>query len=151
MRTSLIVAPMLGILSGMLTAQEVVKLPASSQPSVTRPDDLFRLPPGTWYFGRALWKDDSPCDEKTCEAGFNSGDLVVSAERSGKFVRVIAGLKNCESVGFSEIEAGDKPGKYTRGKVADLVSKVTKGLSQTCKVQTPEVPRLEAVHLFARK
>src|SRR3954466_15686531 len=95
-------------------AQEIVKVPETLQPSVKRPDDLFQLPPGQWHFARHLWQSQEPCDDKSCEAGFTSGDLVISVERSDKFVRIIAGLRDCQSVGFSEIETGSKPDKYAR-------------------------------------
>lgn len=129
-------------------AQEIVKVPESNAPSVSRPDDLFKLPPGQWYFAQKLWEGSAPCTPDACEAGFTSGDLVVSAEHAGEFVRVIAGLRGCQSTGFSEIEVGKTPGKPTFGRVRELVEKVVKGVSKTCNVATPKLPRLEAAQLF---
>jgi len=129
-------------------AQEIVTVPESKAPSVSRPDDLFKLPPGQWYFAKRLWEGPEACTPDACEAGFTSGDLVVSAEHAGEFVRVIAGLRGCQSTGFSEIEVGKKPGKPTFGRVRELVEKVVKGVSKTCNVTTPKVPRLEAAQLF---
>src|SRR5947208_4110292 len=114
-------------------AQEIVKVPEALQPSVKRPDDLFQLPPGQWHLARHIWEGDQLCDETSCEAGFTSGDVVVSVERSGKFVRVIAGLRDCQSVGFSEIESGNDPGRYVRKQIAGLVDDVVKVLGKTCK------------------
>jgi hypothetical protein len=129
-------------------AQDVVKVPETLQPGVKRPDDLFKLPPGAWHFARQLWIGQEPCDPGTCEAGFTSGDLVVSVERSETYVRVIAGLRGCESVGFSELEAGRKPGKHARKQVAALVDDVVRGLAKTCKTKIPVPLRLDVSSLF---
>jgi len=146
------VAPMLWLaaMAAPVHAQDVVKLPSSTQPSVSRPDDLFNLAPGQWHFGRQLWTGQDPCDEKICEAGFTSGDLVVSVERSDKFVRIIAGLKACESVGFSELETGSRPGKYTRKKLVALVDDVVKGVSKTCNIPARVTVPLDAALMFPR-
>jgi hypothetical protein len=132
-------------------AQEVVKIPASEAPTVARPDDLFALPPGQWHFAKQLWSGNEPCDATHCEAGFTSGDLVVSVERSEKYVRLIAGLRNCEAVGFSEMEPGNKPGKYNRKKVAKQVNNVVKGLAKTCNATVPAVADLDAALLYPPK
>ena len=104
----LLILPALTLMAAPLLAQEVVKVQAKEAPTVARPDDLFALPPGQWHYARQLWSGNEPCDAQHCEAGFTSGDLVVSVERSEKFVRLIAGFKNCEAVGFSEMEPGNK-------------------------------------------
>jgi hypothetical protein len=129
-------------------AQEIVKVPATLQPSVKRPDDLFQLSPGTWHFARHLWESQEPCDDKSCEAGFTSGDLVVSVERSDKFVRAIAGLRDCASVGFNEVETGSKPDKYARKRVANLVDDVVKAVGKTCKRSAPKPVRLDVSAMF---
>ena len=148
---SLLTVPALSLLAAPSLAQEVVQVPASDAPTVARPDDLFLLPPGQWHFAKQLWSGNEPCDDKHCEAGYTSGDLVVSVERSEKYVRLIAGFRNCEAVGFSEMEPGNKPGKYNRKKVAKQVSNVVNGLAKSCNTTAPAVADLDAALLFPKK
>jgi hypothetical protein len=150
MRLTLIL-PVLSLLTAPAIGQEIVKVNAKDAPTVTRPDDLFALPPGQWHFARQLWSGNEPCDAQHCEAGYTSGDLVISVERSEKFVRLIAGFRNCEAVGFSEMEPGNKPGKYSRKKVAKQVAHVVKGVAKTCNVVAPAVADLDPVLLFPPK
>jgi len=131
-------------------AQEIVKVPQSQATSVARPDDLFNLPPGQWHFAKRLWEGSEPCTPEACEAGYTSGDLVVSAEHSGDFVRIIAGHRSCASTGFSEVEVGKKPGKPTFGRVRKQVDRVVKGVSKTCQLAVPDVPALDAAQLFPK-
>jgi len=145
------ILPVLTLMAAPLLAQEVVKVQAKEAPTVARPDDLFALPPGQWHYARQLWSGNEPCDAQHCEAGFTSGDLVVSVERSEKFVRLIAGFKNCEAVGFSEMEPGNKPGKYSRKKVAKQVANVVKGVAKTCNMTAPAVADLDPKLLFPAK
>jgi hypothetical protein len=135
-------------LPAMAHAQEIVKLPPGSGSNVTRPDDLFALPPDQWHFARQLWQGSEPCTVDQCEAGFTSGDLVISVEHAGKFVRIIAGLRTCEATAHSEMEPGKKPGKSTRKRVAKQVGTVVKGLGKTCKVTMPAVAPLDVALLF---
>ena len=128
-------------------AQEIVKVP-QSKAQVARPDDLFSLPPGQWQFAKHLWEGKEPCMPSQCEAGITVSDLVVSVEHSGEFVRIIAGLRGCEAVGFSEVEVGTKPGKPTFGRVRKQVERVVKGAAKTCNSAAPSVPALEAAQLF---
>ena len=118
---------------------------------MARPDDLFQLPAGQWHFAKQLWSGNEPCDDKACEAGFTSGDLVVSVERSEKFVRLIAGLRNCEAVGFSEMETGNKPGKSARKRVAKQVKNVVKGVAKSCNATAPDVAPLDVALMFPAK
>ena len=143
--------PLLSLAGLPASAQEIVKIPAKDAPTVARPDDLFALPPGQWHFAKQLWSGQEPCDDQSCEAGYTSGDLVISVERSGKFVRLIAGLRGCESTSFSEIETGDKPGKYTRGRVADQVKAVVRGVAKTCGITAPKAPKLDVAQMFPAK
>jgi hypothetical protein len=147
----MLILPVLSILAAPSLAQDVVKIPASEAPTVSRPDDLFALPPGQWHYAKQLWSGNEPCDEKHCEAGFTSGDLVISVERSEKFARLIAGFRNCEAVAFSEMEPGNKPGKYTRKKVAKQVNNVVKGLAKSCNATAPAVADLDVAVLFQKK
>jgi hypothetical protein len=150
MRMTLIL-PALSLLAAPSLAQEVVKIPAKEAPTVARPDDLFALPPGQWQFARQLWSGNEPCDAQHCEAGYTSGDLVISVERSEKFVRLIAGFRNCEAVAFSEMEPGNKPGKYNRKKIAKQVNNVVKGLAKSCNTAAPAVADLDPKQLFPAK
>ena len=148
---SLLTVPALSLLAAPSLAQEVVQVPASDAPTVARPDDLFLLPPGQWHFAKQLWSGNEPCDVQHCEAGYTSGDLVISVERSEKFVRLIAGFRNCEAVAFSEQEPGTKPGKYSRKKIRKQVNYVVKGLAKTCNLTAPTVPDLDPALLFPPK
>ena len=145
------IVPVLSLLAAPSLAQEVVKIPATEAPTVSRPDDLFALPPGQWHYAKQLWSGSEPCDGKHCEAGFTSGDLVISVERSEKYARLIAGFRNCEAVAFSEMEPGNKPGKYTRKKVAKQVNNVVKGLAKSCNATAPAVADLDVAVLFPKK
>ena len=138
-------------LSTAASAQEIVKVP-EAKANVSRPDDLFNLPPGQWFVAKQLWGGGrEPCDATGCEAGFNSGDLVVSVEHSKGFVQVISGFRNCQSVGFSEIEVGDKVDSYDRSRVSDLIKKVVKGLEKTCSMKASSVPKLDVSSMFPKK
>ena len=142
-----IFAPCLLVLAGAALGQEIIKLPAGTE-SVARPDDLFELPPGQWHFARQLWQGREPCAHDQCEAGYTTGDLVVSVEHSGEYVRIISGLRGCESTAFSEMNSGKKPSSYTRKRIARQVNTVVKGLGKTCKVKLAKVAPLDAAQLF---
>lgn len=129
-------------------AQEIIKLPPGADRGVSRPDDLFDLPPGEWHFAKQLWQGRESCTSEQCEAGFTTGDLVVSAEHSGAHVRIIAGLRNCEATAFSEMETGKKPSKYQRKRVAKQVRTVVKGLGKSCKTKIAAIAPLDAALLF---
>jgi len=148
MRRRLIMACCMMGASAPLVAQEIVKVPASQAPTVARPDDLFKLPPNQWALAKQLWAGPEPCTATACEAGYTSGDLVISVEHAGEFVRIIAGYRNCAPVGYSEVEVGTKPGKPTFGRVRKQVERVVKGISKTCNLPVPTVPSLEAAQLF---
>ncbi|HET6941838.1 MAG TPA: hypothetical protein VFH89_06725 [Sphingomicrobium sp.] len=146
---SLIPAFALVFASAAVQAQEIVEVPASKS-NVARPDDLFNLPPGQWQMAKSLSGGSEPCVSDQCEAGFTSGDLVVSVEHSKEFVRIIAGLKGCERTAYSEVEVGSKPGKPTFGRVSKQVDRVLKGLGKQCSKPVPEVPKLEVAQLFPK-
>jgi hypothetical protein len=148
MRATLLTAFIL-LVSTAAQAQEIVKVPASKS-NVARPDDLFALPPGQWVMEKTLSGAAEPCTAEQCEAGFTSGDLVVSVEHSKEFVRIIAGLRNCEGTAYSEVEVGTKPGKPTFGRVSKQIERVVKGLSKTCNATVPKVPKLNVASMFPR-
>src|SRR6478672_5153489 len=128
--------------------QEIIKLPAGTPTTVSRPDDLFELPQAQWQYAKQLWKGREPCSEAQCEAGYTAGDLVVNAEHAGTAVRIIAGVRNCEATAFSEMETGLRPSKSMRKRVARQVRTVVKGLGKTCKLTMPEIAPLDVTMLF---
>ena len=151
MRVAIISTLAVLVLAGPAMAQEIVKVP-ESKANISRPDDLFNLPPGQWFIAKQLWQGGrDPCDSDACEAGFNSGDFVVSVEHAKGFVQVVAGFRNCQSVGFSEAEIGDKADSYDRSHVSDLIKKVVKGLEKTCGQKAPSVPKLDVASIFPKK
>ena len=130
-------------------AQEVVEVPASKA-NVARPDDLFQLPPGRWFAAKSLALGAEQCLPDQCEAGFTSGDLVISVEHAKDFVQVIAGFRGCERTAFSELQVGGNPGKPTFSRVAKQVKRVVDGAAKSCNVSAPEVPKLDVATLFPR-
>jgi hypothetical protein len=145
---------MVGCLGALLfaagaQAQEIVEVPASRS-GVVLPEDLFALPQGQWFVAKQVSQADAPCEPQACEAGFTSGDLVVSAEHASEFVRVIAGFRGCAGVAFQEVETGTRPGKYMRGKVRDAVTTVVRAAEKSCKVTAPRIPELDVSALFPR-
>ena len=146
---SLIPAVALVVVPAAVQAQEIVEVPASKA-NVARPDDLFNLPSGQWQLAKSLSGGSEPCISDQCEAGFTSGDLVVSVEHAKEFVRIIAGFKGCERTAYSEVEVGSKPGKPTFGRVSKQVDRVLKGLGKQCSMTVPAVPKLEAAQLFPK-
>jgi len=149
MRATLFTVIALMLASTCAEAQEVEKVPASKA-NVARPDDLFNLPPGQWLMQRTLSGAAEPCTTEQCEAGFTSGDLVISVEHAKEFVRIIAGFRNCENTAYSEVEVGTKPGKPTFGRVSKQIERVVKGLSKTCKATAPAVPKLDVASMFLK-
>jgi hypothetical protein len=134
-------------LSASAAAQEIVEVPADKA-NVPRPDDLYQLPPNQWHFAKQLWEGNEACAQQQCEAGYTSGDLVVSVEHAAEFVRIIAALRGCAASAYSEVEVGQKPSKSARKRVAKQVQRVVKGLGQTCKSAPPVVPALDPALLF---
>ena len=136
------------LISAPLFAQHIEEIAASKAPTVYRPDDLFQLPPGQWHYAQHLWQGPEPCVLDQCEAGFTSGDLVLSVEHSKGWVRVMAGFRNCAPVAFSEIETSNSPDRYLRSHVEAQVKRVVKGAAKTCKVTAPPVANLSVASMF---
>ena len=147
MRIPLILA--IATVAAPLQAQEIVEVPASKA-GVVLPEDIFGLPAGQWYVARQVTQGNQPCTPDACEAGFNSGDLVVSVEHAGQYTQVIAGFRGCASVAFQELETGTNPGRSRRGELSRLMKKVVKAAEQSCKVKAPEVPKLDVAALFPK-
>ena len=148
MRRTLITAFAL-VAASAAQSQEIVEVPASKA-GVVLPEDIFGLPPGQWYVAKQVSQGSEPCTPDACEAGFNSGNLVISVEHAKEYVRVIAGFRGCQSVAFQEVETGTKPGKYSRSEVSNLIRKVVKAAEKSCKVKAPAVPKLDVAALFPK-
>jgi hypothetical protein len=148
MRVELLAGLMVLAIPTQALSQEIVKVQPDDAHAVSRPDDLFALPPDQWHMANHLSENPAPCAPDQCEAGFTSGSLVVSIEHSGEFVRIIAGFRDCQAVGSSEVEVGKKPGKPTFGRVRDQMKRVVKGVSKTCNVTAPPLPDLDIGQLF---
>ena len=149
MRTPIFAAA-LTLLGAPVAAQEIVKVKAS-EANVSRPDDMFALPPGQWYVAKLISQGNEPCTVDSCEAGFNSGDLVISVEHAKEWTRVIAGFRNCEAVAFQEAQTGNKPGSSARGEVSHLLKKVVKAAEKSCNAKAPSVPKLDIKSLYPAK
>ena len=147
MRISIFAA--VALLAAPLPAQEIVEVPASKA-GVALPEDIFGLPPGQWYMAKQVSQGNEACTPDACEAGFNSGNLVVSVEHAGKFTQVIAGFRTCQSVAFQELETGASPGKSRRGELSNLIKKIVKAAEQSCKLKAPEVPKLDVAALYPK-
>lgn len=130
-------------------SQEIVEVPASKA-GVSLPEDLFGLPPGQWYVSKQVSQGSEPCTPEACEAGFNSGDLVVSVEHAGTHTQVIAGFRGCQAVAFQELETGTSAGKSRRSELSSLIKKVIKAAEKSCKVKAPDVPKLDVAALFPK-
>ena len=133
-------------------AQQVEKVRAGTPDAPGLPEDLFSLPPDNWVFAKQLWKGDEPCTKDQCEAGYTSGDLVVSVERSKTAVRVVAGFRGCGgAVAWNEYEIGDKASNQESKTVRKRVKKVVSTSAKYCKGSKPTVPtiaQLDARRLY---
>jgi len=147
MRLPLIIAATLAAAAVPAAAQRIVEVPASDV-NVTKPEDLYSLPPGRWHLARQLWRGSEPCTATQCEAGYTAGDLVVSAERNGPSVTITAAWRGCSSTAYSTLDIGDNASKGERKKIAKQVGRVVKGLGKTCKAEMPEVAPLTGDWLF---
>ena len=150
MRTLILSAAALSLVATPIAAQDIVKVKAS-EANVARPDDIFSLPAGQWYVARAVTQGTEPCTAEACEAGFNSGDLVISVEHANEYTRVIAGFRGCEAVAFQEAQTGIKPSSSQRGEVSHLLKKVVKAAEKSCNVKAPSVPKLDVKSLYPAK
>lgn len=140
----------LALIAAPAAAQDIVKVPVS-EAGVTLPEDIFSLPPGQWFVARQVSQGNEPCTAEACEAGFHSGDLVISVEHAKDYTRVIAGFRNCQAVAFQETQTGNAPGSSARGEVSNLLRKVVRAAEQSCKLKAPKVPKLDVKSLFPAK
>lgn len=128
-------------------AQQIEEVGASPD-SPALPDDLFRLPPGTWAFAKQLWKGNDPCTADECEAGYTSGDLAVSVERHKTYLRIVAGFRGCESVAWNEYEVGNKASNRDTKTIGKRLKKTIGTSAKYCKVTAPPIATLDARHLY---
>jgi hypothetical protein len=145
-----LIATALTLVATPIAAQDIVKVKAS-EANVARPDDIFSLPAGQWYVAKAVTQGTEACTAEACEAGFNSGDLVISVEHANEWTRVIAGFRGCEAVAYQEAQTGIKPSSLQRGEVSHLLKKVVKAAEKSCNVKAPSVPKLDVKSLYPAK
>lgn len=131
-----------------LAAQRVEKVPAGSADALQLPDDLFTLPPGIWAFARHLWEGNEPCTADGCEAGYTSGDLVVSVERAKENVRILAGFRNCGSRAWNYHEIGGKASGRDTKAIGKAIRRAVRASAKSCKVEAPAVAELDTRSLY---
>ena len=147
MRLPFVIVATIAAAAAPVAAQRIVEVP-SGDVDVAKPDDLYALAPDRWHLARQLWRGDEPCTETQCEAGYTSGDLVVSAERDGPGVTITAAWRGCSATAYSQLDIGDTASKGERKKIAKQVARVVKGLGKTCEAEMPEVAPLTGDWLF---
>ncbi|HYJ81747.1 MAG TPA: hypothetical protein VEW26_02755 [Allosphingosinicella sp.] len=131
-----------------LAAQSVEKVRGGSPDAEKLPEDLFALPPGAWAFARHHWEGESPCAADGCEAGYTSGDLVVSVERDKENVRILAGFRGCPSVAWNYYEIGGKASGRDSKTIGKRIRKAVATSAKYCKVAAPAVAELDARRLY---
>ena len=104
--------------------------------------------PGTWAFGNQLWKGDEPCTAEACEAGYTSGDLAVSVERSKTVLRVVAGFRGCENTAWNEYEVGKRASKSDTRTIRKRLKETVGTSAKYCKVAAPPIADLDARYLY---
>jgi len=85
-------------LPALLAGGLVLGAPAQADPAPATPDYLFRLPERVWILGGRLSETGTRCGAEQCEAGYRSGDLVLSVRRAGKDVQAVGGMRGCAAV-----------------------------------------------------
>lgn len=77
-------------LCAVLSAGVAVSAPVLADPAPPIPAHLYQLPDRQWVV--------SPCAAERCEAGYRSGDLVLSVRRAPDAIIAVAGVRGCEAV-----------------------------------------------------
>jgi len=148
MRLPVLIAAATAMLAAPAVAQRIVEVP-SSEVDIAKPEDLYSRVPDQWHLARQLWQGNEPCTPTECEAGYTSGNLVVSVERDGPSVTITAAWRGCSATAYSELDIGDNVSKGEKKKIAKQVQRVVKGLGKTCQVETmPVVAPLTGDWLF---
>lgn len=75
---------------------------ADTVPAV--PDYLFRAPEQQWMTGASLGQPGGACVPERCEAGYHTGDLVLSVRREPGAIRAVAGVRGCAAVSWHLIQ-----------------------------------------------
>lgn len=135
-------------LSQACGAQQVEEVRKIGPETPTLPEDLFRLPPNTWVYARQLWTGEDPCTADECEGGYTLGDLVVSVERNRRYLRIIAGFRNCGSVAWNEYEVGNKASSGDTKAVSKRLKKTIGTAAKYCKVEAPAITTLDPQRLY---
>lgn len=143
-----VLASALGLAPMPCVAQPVEEVRPGSPDAPGLPEDLFRLTPNTWSVARQLWKGDDPCTADQCEAGYNSGDMVVSVERGKRYLRIVAGFRGCESVAWNEYKIGDKPSKRDTKTIGKRIRKTVGTSAKYCRVEAPGIATLDSHLLY---
>lgn len=130
-----------------LGAQQIEEVRDSSD-TPALPEDLFGLSPGTWAFAKQLWQGNDPCTADECEAGYTTGDLVVSVERHKTYLRVVAGFRNCKSVAWNEYEIGKKASDRDTKAMRKRLNNTVGTSAKYCKVPAPAVAPLDTRQLY---
>lgn len=98
------------------------------------PEYLFRLPDRQWAVGSNLAGARGSCAPETCEAGYHSGDLVLSVQRGGGELVAVAGVRGCSQVAARRIAPGELNGltpfdKYT------VISRAALGVAKSARAR----------------
>jgi len=85
-------------LAAVAATGAAIVAPAVAAPSGGAPDYLFQLPERQWILGGRLTEAGSRCGRELCEAGYRTGDLVLSVRRANSTVEAVAGMRGCPAV-----------------------------------------------------
>jgi len=102
--------------------------PASADLPPAIPDYLFALPEGEWVFGEKLWEGPAGCQPDLCEAGYHSGDLVLSIVRGLNYVQAVAGMRGCGGVSYNVVNLDEWSGISSEQWLAN-VSRMARSLA----------------------
>lgn len=83
---------------------------ASAQSTAPRPDYLFQLPERQWAVGQTLAAGRARCEPHACEAGYHSGDLVLSVRRTDSELRALAAVRGCGRMAARVVKPADLEG-----------------------------------------
>ena len=98
-------------------------------------------------YAKHLWHGSEPCTEEQCEAGFTSGNLVLSVEHSKGWLRRWRVPQLCAS----RLQRGrDQASRRIDpcAAVESQVARVVKGAAKTCKLTAPAVANLSVASMF---
>lgn len=96
--------------AALAAALALAALPALSETVPAVPDYLFRAPEQQWVMGASLGQPGAACQPEQCEAGYRSGDLVLSVTRTPGVIRAVAGVRGCAAVSWHLIQPSSLAG-----------------------------------------